>query len=50
MTVPKPANCLLPLRRFDQARAELQKVISLDPKSPIAEQARQALGGAPGNT
>ncbi len=33
-----------------KARAELQKVISLDPKSPVAEQARQALGGTAGNT
>jgi tetratricopeptide (TPR) repeat protein len=33
-----------------KARTELQKVISLDPKSPIAEQARQALGGASGNS
>lgn len=33
-----------------KARAELQKVIALDPKSPVAEQARQALGGAAGNT
>jgi cellulose synthase operon protein C len=36
----------------DSARAheELQKVISLDPKSPIAEQARQALGQTAGNS
>jgi tetratricopeptide (TPR) repeat protein len=33
-----------------KARAELQKVISLDPQSPIAEQARQALVGTSGNT
>jgi len=33
-----------------KARAELQKVISLDPKSPVAEQARQALSGTSGNT
>ncbi|HME12794.1 MAG TPA: tetratricopeptide repeat protein [Candidatus Acidoferrum sp.] len=33
-----------------KARAELQKVISLDPKSPVAEQARQALNGTSGNS
>jgi tetratricopeptide (TPR) repeat protein len=33
-----------------KAKTELQKVISLDPKSPIAEQARQALGGSAGNS
>jgi len=33
-----------------KARAELQTVISLDPKSPVAEQAKQALGGSAGNS
>ena len=31
-----------------RARVELEKVISLDPKSPVAEQARQALGQSAG--
>jgi len=38
------------LKDSTKARAELQKVISLDPKSPVAEQARQALQQTPGNS
>jgi Flp pilus assembly protein TadD len=33
-----------------RARAELEKAISLDPKSPVAEQARQALGQPSGSS
>ena len=34
----------------NRARAELEKAISLDPKSPVADQARQALAQPPGNS
>jgi len=38
------------LNDANRARAELEKAISLNPKSPVAEQARQALGQSPGSS